>query len=233
MVHDASVASVLVIEDDDRIRLSLVLALEDEGYAARGAATAEEGLRQQRATPADTVLVDLMLPGPRRFRVHPASCAATTTCRSWWSAPATTPTTSSPRWRPAPTTTWSSRWRSRNCRPGCARCAGAAGPATEAVARPWSFGDLRDPPEAGEVRLRGRTGRGDPHRVPAAVRAGRARRPGAVPPAAAANGSGSTTSATSGWSTCTSAGCGRRSKTTRRATRHLVTVRGLGYKLQR
>ncbi|MCP2324391.1 DNA-binding response OmpR family regulator [Hamadaea flava] len=56
-------ASVLVIEDDDRIRLSLVLALEDEGYAAEGAPTAEEGLARQRKNPADTVLVDLMLPG--------------------------------------------------------------------------------------------------------------------------------------------------------------------------
>ena len=61
--NDAAVASVLVIEDDDRIRLSLVLALEDEGYAARGAASAEEGLAGQRHEPADTVLVDLMLPG--------------------------------------------------------------------------------------------------------------------------------------------------------------------------
>ncbi|MFI6821020.1 response regulator transcription factor [Micromonospora sp. NPDC050187] len=60
-------AGVLVIEDDDRIRLSLVLALEDEGYATRGAATAEEGLRAQRAEPADTVLVDLMLPGVDGF----------------------------------------------------------------------------------------------------------------------------------------------------------------------
>jgi len=59
----AGMASVLVIEDDDRIRLSLVLALEDEGYTAEGAATAEEGLVQQRKNPADTVLVDLMLPG--------------------------------------------------------------------------------------------------------------------------------------------------------------------------
>jgi two-component system response regulator RegX3 len=55
--------AVLVIEDDDRIRLSLVLALEDEGYVVSGAATAEEGLSQQRRNPADTVLVDLMLPG--------------------------------------------------------------------------------------------------------------------------------------------------------------------------
>ncbi|MEV4482679.1 response regulator transcription factor [Micromonospora coxensis] len=56
-------AGVLVIEDDDRIRLALLLALEDEGYAVRGAATAEEGLRAQRQDPADQVLVDLMLPG--------------------------------------------------------------------------------------------------------------------------------------------------------------------------
>ncbi|GGM64288.1 DNA-binding response regulator [Micromonospora sonchi] len=55
--------AVLVIEDDDRIRLALLLALEDEGYEARGAATAEEGLRSQRRESADYVLVDLMLPG--------------------------------------------------------------------------------------------------------------------------------------------------------------------------
>ncbi|MCG5461922.1 response regulator transcription factor [Micromonospora sp. NPDC053740] len=55
--------AVLVIEDDDRIRLALLLALEDEGYDALGAATAEEGLRVQRRDPADYVLVDLMLPG--------------------------------------------------------------------------------------------------------------------------------------------------------------------------
>ncbi|MFY1616105.1 response regulator transcription factor [Micromonospora sp. WMMD736] len=55
--------AVLVIEDDDRIRLALLLALQDEGYDAVGAATAEEGLRAQRRDPADYVLVDLMLPG--------------------------------------------------------------------------------------------------------------------------------------------------------------------------
>jgi DNA-binding response OmpR family regulator len=53
----------VVIEDDDRIRRSLVLALEDEGYTARGAATAEEGLSAYRAQSAGAVLVDLMLPG--------------------------------------------------------------------------------------------------------------------------------------------------------------------------
>jgi DNA-binding response OmpR family regulator len=58
-----TVSAVLVIEDDDRIRLSLVLALEDEGYTVVGASTAEEGIALQRTNPADTVLVDLMLPG--------------------------------------------------------------------------------------------------------------------------------------------------------------------------
>jgi DNA-binding response OmpR family regulator len=53
----------LVIEDDDRIRLSLILALEDEGYAASGAATAEDGLVAHQTAAADAVLVDLMLPG--------------------------------------------------------------------------------------------------------------------------------------------------------------------------
>ncbi|MBO4207011.1 response regulator transcription factor [Micromonospora echinofusca] len=60
-------SAVLVIEDDDRIRLALQLALEDEGYDACGAATAEEGLRTQRRQPADYVLVDLMLPGMDGF----------------------------------------------------------------------------------------------------------------------------------------------------------------------
>ncbi len=57
-----------MIEDDDRIRLALTLALEDEGYVVRSAATAEEGLLSQRREPADTVLVDLMLPGIDGFQ---------------------------------------------------------------------------------------------------------------------------------------------------------------------
>jgi DNA-binding response OmpR family regulator len=60
-------STVLLIEDDDRIRLSLSMALEDEGYATQAVATAEEGLDAQRDQPADTVLVDLMLPGMDGF----------------------------------------------------------------------------------------------------------------------------------------------------------------------
>lgn len=57
------VTAVLVIEDDNRIRLSLVLALEDEGYAVHGVGTAEEGLLLHRRAPSEAVIVDLMLPG--------------------------------------------------------------------------------------------------------------------------------------------------------------------------
>ncbi|WP_127508332.1 response regulator transcription factor [Actinoplanes solisilvae] len=59
--------AVLLIEDDDRIRLALALALEDEGYTAYAVATAEEGLVEQLRVAADTVLVDLMLPGMDGF----------------------------------------------------------------------------------------------------------------------------------------------------------------------
>ncbi|SNT65492.1 DNA-binding response regulator, OmpR family, contains REC and winged-helix (wHTH) domain [Asanoa hainanensis] len=57
------VTAVLVIEDDNRIRLSLVLALEDEGYTVVGVGTAEEGLLLQGRNAADVAIVDLMLPG--------------------------------------------------------------------------------------------------------------------------------------------------------------------------
>jgi two-component system, OmpR family, response regulator RegX3 len=61
------VPRLLIVEDDDRIRLSLKLALEDEGYVVRDVGTAEEGLAEHKATPADLVLVDLMLPGMDGF----------------------------------------------------------------------------------------------------------------------------------------------------------------------
>ncbi len=56
-----------MIEDDDGIRLSLTMALEDEGYEVVATSTAEEGLRHQVKDPADMVLVDLMLPGMDGF----------------------------------------------------------------------------------------------------------------------------------------------------------------------
>lgn len=58
---------VLMVEDDQRIRAALSLALEAEGYSVQGAGTAELGLDIFRSDPADLVLVDLMLPGVSGF----------------------------------------------------------------------------------------------------------------------------------------------------------------------
>jgi len=54
-------ASVLLIEDDDGIRTSLSLALEDAGYRVTAAGNAESGLVELGRTDPDVMLVDLML----------------------------------------------------------------------------------------------------------------------------------------------------------------------------
>jgi DNA-binding response OmpR family regulator len=60
---------ILVVEDDDRIRRALRLALEDEGYEIDEAADGEEGLALYSQSDPDVVLVDLMLPGMSGFDV--------------------------------------------------------------------------------------------------------------------------------------------------------------------
>lgn len=52
---------VLVVEDDDRIRTVLRLALEDEGYQVAEAADTPSALDQVRAAMPDLMMVDLML----------------------------------------------------------------------------------------------------------------------------------------------------------------------------
>ncbi|WP_432936093.1 response regulator [Kribbella sp. CA-253562] len=52
---------VLVVEDDDRIRTVLRLALEDEGHQVTEAADTPTALARVRAAMPDLVLVDLML----------------------------------------------------------------------------------------------------------------------------------------------------------------------------
>jgi two-component system, OmpR family, response regulator MtrA len=54
---------VLVIEDDDRIRETTRLVLEDEGYEVEEAASAETGLIRFDQRSPGCVIVDLMLPG--------------------------------------------------------------------------------------------------------------------------------------------------------------------------
>ncbi len=57
------VRTVMVVEDDDAIRLVLRTNLEDEGYRVLEAVTAEQGLLIMMDEKVDVVLVDLRLPG--------------------------------------------------------------------------------------------------------------------------------------------------------------------------
>ncbi len=56
-------ARVLLIEDDERIRQALGLALTDEGCQVLEAGSGEEALRRLDSILVDVVLLDLMLPG--------------------------------------------------------------------------------------------------------------------------------------------------------------------------
>jgi len=58
---------ILVVEDDERIRLSMRLALEDEGYTVDDVASGEEAVAHFADEPPELVLIDLMLPGMDGF----------------------------------------------------------------------------------------------------------------------------------------------------------------------
>jgi len=60
---------ILTVEDDERIRTSVRLALEDEGWSIEEATNGEEAIAAFGANPADVVLIDIMLPGIDGFEV--------------------------------------------------------------------------------------------------------------------------------------------------------------------
>lgn len=70
---------LLILEDDDAIRTSLRLALQDDGYDVADVADAEGALRVVAEQPVEVMLVDLMLGGMDGFtfirRVRPLSDA--------------------------------------------------------------------------------------------------------------------------------------------------------------
>jgi DNA-binding response OmpR family regulator len=66
-IMDGMAATVLTVEDDDGIRTTMRMALEDEGFAVTEAASGEAALEVFERQPADLVLVDLMLPGMNGF----------------------------------------------------------------------------------------------------------------------------------------------------------------------
>ncbi|MFM9036828.1 MAG: response regulator, partial [Actinomycetota bacterium] len=60
---------ILAVEDDERIRTAVKLALEDEGWEVQEAASGEEAVVQFLREPADVVLIDIMLPGIDGFEL--------------------------------------------------------------------------------------------------------------------------------------------------------------------
>jgi len=60
---------ILTVEDDERIRQAVRLALEDEGWNVDEADTGETALDRFRERAADVVLIDIMLPGMDGFEV--------------------------------------------------------------------------------------------------------------------------------------------------------------------
>ena len=60
---------ILTVEDDERIRTSVKLALEDEGWEVAEATNGEEAIAYFARQPTDVVLIDIMLPGLDGFDV--------------------------------------------------------------------------------------------------------------------------------------------------------------------
>jgi DNA-binding response OmpR family regulator len=60
---------ILTVEDDERIRTAVKLALEDEGWTVEETGSGEEAVEAFQRHPADVVLIDIMLPGIDGFEV--------------------------------------------------------------------------------------------------------------------------------------------------------------------
>jgi len=60
---------ILTVEDDERIRTAVRLALEDEGWEVDETDTGEDALTVFTREPSDVVLIDIMLPGIDGFEV--------------------------------------------------------------------------------------------------------------------------------------------------------------------
>ena len=60
---------ILTVEDDERIRAAVKLALEDEGWLVDEAADGESAIDIFHQHPSDVVLIDIMLPGIDGFEL--------------------------------------------------------------------------------------------------------------------------------------------------------------------
>ena len=67
--HAPVTIRILTVEDDERIRTAVSLALEEEGWEVAETANGEDALDAFLRSPSDVVLIDIMLPGMDGFEV--------------------------------------------------------------------------------------------------------------------------------------------------------------------
>jgi DNA-binding response OmpR family regulator len=60
---------ILTVEDDERIRAAVKLALEDEGWTVVETSSGEDAIDAFQSSPPDIVLIDIMLPGMDGFEL--------------------------------------------------------------------------------------------------------------------------------------------------------------------
>jgi DNA-binding response OmpR family regulator len=60
---------ILTVEDDERIRTAVKMALEDEGWTVEESGSGEDAIEAFQREPADVVLIDIMLPGIDGFEL--------------------------------------------------------------------------------------------------------------------------------------------------------------------
>jgi len=62
MAEKSRSGGILVVDDDSRLRESVILLLRDAGYPAKGAANGREALEIAADEPPSLILLDLMMP---------------------------------------------------------------------------------------------------------------------------------------------------------------------------
>jgi len=65
-------STILIIDDDDQLRMSFEKLLLEEGYAVKSAASGEAGLKMIPSDPPDLVILDMRLPGMNGFETFQA-----------------------------------------------------------------------------------------------------------------------------------------------------------------